>query len=321
MNKKKKNSLTSKERKELRQGADDKKRKKKIDAPIYDEFGVAVVQAKDPKIAARKKMFIGIALVAAFVILVTSLILAFAVLPNTIYSHIDNPVAVIYLDNGDTIEFEIFENEVPDQATNFLYLCKIGFFNDTIIFDTTNEYVRFGQYESYDSYRSENEEFLATVTDIEPDYSSADIFDYRMKNSDSSSTSSGYIDNANQKMYLSLCEDISGTEFQICTSSGEQLYVNPKDGSSDQLDMSGYSLGMCLNEKSITVCEEIAAMEVNEDNGHNYWTGPAETITIEQVKLYNLDSEKWDNFNWTEYFMPDDGTSKVYWYYGSSVIE
>lgn len=318
MNKNKKNSLTSKERKELRQGGGDKKSKKLIEEPVYDENGVAIVQAKDPKIAARKRMFIGIALLVAAVLVITSLILAFTVIPNTIYSHIDNPVAVIYLDNGDTIEFEIFETEVPDQATNFLYLCKIGFFDDTIIFDTTSEYVRFGQYESYDSYKSENIEFLATVDDIVPSYSGADIFDYRMKNSDSSSTSTGYIDKSSEVGYLSLCEDISGTEFQICTSKNEQQVINAKDGSSDQLDMSGYSLGQCLNEQSRTVCEKIAAMEVNVDNGHNYWTGPAETIKITKVKLYNMDSEKWDDFNWTEYF--DDDTSKVYWYYGTSVV-
>jgi len=264
----------------------------------------------------RKNIYWIIAAVCMAAVLITFAVLTPVVfMPMYEYRDVDNPVAVIELSNGGSVKLEIFEKEVPDLATNFLYLARKGFFNGTIIFDTTNQYVRFGQIEEFESggtmkLRSQNTKFTDAVKDmtVHKDYPARSKFDYRMnrgkvddpaKRADSS--------NVQRAGYLSLCYNISGTEFQICTSNNAQLEVDRRGPVSSRKTMNGYVLGVCIGaspEESLKTVKGIAAMEQLDDYTVNpWWNPPKETVTIKNIKLYKMDYwGKWRTFHWDNDF-------------------
>lgn len=55
-----------------------------------------------------------------------------------------NPQATIRLSNGMELNFDIYESDCPNAATNFIWLASIGYFNDVILFDSQQGFVRFG---------------------------------------------------------------------------------------------------------------------------------------------------------------------------------
>ena len=322
-NKKQEKSLTARERKILRQNPG-----MVIKEPQTAQTGVVEVSGKKVPLT-RKSLFLIIgAIFMAIVMIVFAVLIPVVFVPMYDYRGINNPVAVIRLSNGDSIEFEIFEEQVPYAATNFLYLAQKGFFDDTVIFDTTNRYVRFGQYEdaAYTGYRTTNEKFLQKVKEIKiPSNglgkpSTESPLDYRVTK-DTEAAAAQYSEKANEFGYLSQSYLLSGTEFQICGSSpGESLNVANKNENATSTipkNMSGYVLGRCVNERSFEVVRKIAEMEQNKDNNHPFWSAPKQTIKIQKIDLYKMDYwGKWRTFNWNDYFK-----DHVTWYSGSGIVK
>lgn len=312
--KKKEYSLTSKQRKQMRGiEVDHVKTNIATDEISFEDGGEGVAFSNKNKIMVLSA--IGLA-----VVLILSVIIIAIISANFQYSHVDNPVAVIYLSTGDKIELEIFEKEVPDIATNFIYQAKKGLFDDTIIYDNTYEYVRFGSQEDYNVYKTQNETYLKTISDIykkNDDGSKLSLdpleyFNYRMYK-DTSDTATSYINKTNSKWYISLVYNLSGYDYQICTDNGAPTVVGARDGGEGYQDMSGYSFGMILTEDSYNVAQKIGLMEQTKTSGHTYFAGPAETIKITKVKLYNLDGSKWNNFVWADYFNDSTTGTKIWW--------
>lgn len=290
-------SLTKKERK-ARQAM----QKEQSVAVAQNEKETAEVDAalaKDDTVASeehvakveRKTVLIITAVILAAVILITTAILL-PILFTTVYRYRDvqNPVARMELSNGMVLEYEIFEDTCPIAASNFIFLARIGYFDNTIIFDSQNSWVRFGGYETETVHRSTNKAFADTVEGIEKYPNSK--FGYRLK-ADTSADAKMY----DQKGILAFLYNDTATEFQVAAIDGAQLTVQGTYSKEYRVTACGRAF-----EESMPYIEEIAAMKRNEQSPHSTWKAPQPTITIKKVKLYNLNRKKWKHFGFDDYF-------------------
>ena len=297
MKKKQKYSLTAKERKAMREAGYELKE----ESPEQEGEEAEKAAARRAKI--RRITIVSVVAVLAAALITTAIVLPIAMTKNK-YSYVGNPVAVIELDNGMTMRYEIFESTCPVAATNFLYLAKIGYFNDTIIFDSQNNWVRFGGFESTasSSHRSKNTEFCDKITDVPKD-TDGDTFSYRLKK-DTSSDASNL---TSQAGVLSFLYNDTATEFQVAAIDGAQTNV---PGTSLYKSMT--AVGRALDDETMENIKAIAALSRLESSSgeytrHSYWrpplasSDPVTLIKIKSVKLYNLASSKWKNFNFEKY--------------------
>lgn len=298
-------SLTAKQRKEQRMEAKNKEAEKsakaeKLEAaPATEEVSGEAVS----EVAAEKTVF-GLK-PSAFAIIIVCAVLAIALIitaillpvlsPRFAYRKVDNPVAVIYLSNGETLEFEVYEKEVPNAATNFLYLAKNNYFNGSIIFDRQNNYIRFGGfYDTEYNHRETDESFNAKFKDITKSASAKYKFQYRLSADTSNQAKFGQTEG-----YLSFMQNSSSTEFQICTVSGSPLTATNGENTRT---VNAISFARCLNEKVMNKLTELYASMENTVSHGSYWKYPAPVVKIEKIKLYNMDNSKWKNFNFDDYF-------------------
>jgi cyclophilin family peptidyl-prolyl cis-trans isomerase len=331
-------SLTAKERKAQRVTGVKSYVKKTPETDVAADLSEAGLVSLGPGAGERaglshtKKMAVILTSVFLALILIVLAILTPTVFyPMIRYGAIDNPVAKIELSNGDVLEFEIYQKEVPNASNNFLYLAKKGFFDGTIIFDLTNKYIRFGQYESYVKSRTENADFLKKIKDITlpTETTSADnVFDYRLYK-DTALSAGRIVDKYNSFAYLSQCSGESGVDFQICGKENASETVPVKNSSENPgspKTMTGQTFGRALQSSQETI-EKIVNAELNPDNGSRYWTGPKNTIRIKSVKIYQLKyfvdpaskkQKKWQDFNWDDYFQ---GNRYMYWHGSSGFSE
>ena len=191
-----------------------------------------VVETTGGRLAlSRKNVYIILtALVMAAILITLAILIPTVFLRDAMYAHINNPVAIIHLSNGDKIELEIFEKETPNVATNFIYLAKKGYFDGVVIFDNTNKYVRFGQYMDTDftKFRSTDEAFLKKITDITIPSSNLatakTALNYRVsKDSSIEKDPQGLVNKGQEQWYISSLGTRSSIDFQICTMTSAQL--------------------------------------------------------------------------------------------------
>ncbi|MCL2798027.1 MAG: peptidylprolyl isomerase [Firmicutes bacterium] len=315
-----------------------------------------VVEASGGNIAlSRRNVYlIIIAAVLAAVLITFAILIPTVFMRNARYAAYDNSVAVIHLSTGDKIELEIFEKEVPLAATNFLYLARNGFFDGVIVFDTTNKYVRFGQYEDVSfetgTHRATNTVFTDKLTDITiPSGSTTQAngskLAYRIGKDFTSAdpNSPKLVDQSAVRGFLSQTYSISGVDFQFCTASNEQQNVlNRKPGDTRATrNMTGYAFGRCINQSSLEALDKIAAMEQMQKPGeyavHKFWNPPQyakdpkknsdvlTAVTIKKVEIVKWHDHwnKWRNFNWDDYFNKNAegaiGSGKATWYSGPGI--
>ena len=70
------------------------------------------------------------------------------------YRGYDDVIARFNLSNGMTLEYVIDEEHYNAAATNFIFLAKNKFFDNTVFFDAQNGWLRFGGYEEQPSLSS-----------------------------------------------------------------------------------------------------------------------------------------------------------------------
>lgn len=290
-------SLTKKERKALQEAKSGKTKTEETPDPVVEpivetEGDAAVAQAGID----RKAVIIIAAVVLAAVLLITAAIVI-PVLFTTVYRYrnVNNPVARMELSNGMVLEYEIFEDTCPAAATNFIFLANIGYFDNTIIFDNQNNWVRFGGWETETKHRSTNTAFTDTVEGM--DRYPKSKFGYRLK-ADTSAEAKMY----NQRGILAFLYSDSATEFQVAAVDGAQLTI-PTSSSNRE-----YKVTACGRafEESMEYIEQIAAMQQNPDSANPTWKAPYPTLTIKKVKIYNLNRKenrkKWNDFHFDTYF-------------------
>lgn len=299
MKKKEKYSLTAKERKAMRKAGFEP-----VDTRTPEEK-----EAEEKAAEAKRKKIRLIAVISLVVLLAAALIATAIALPVVMarrkYAYVGRPVAEISLDNGMTLTFEIFEDSCPVAATNFLYLARIGYFDGTIIFDSQNNWVRFGGFEdtASRSQRRNNEAFCDGVSDVPRDDDGDGAFTYRLK----SDTSSDAKNLTRQAGVLSFMYGETATEFQVAAIDNAQTN---RPGSSSSLSLT--AVGRALDDETLMNIAAIAALSRLESSAdghtlHSYWRAPvtsSESVTlirIQSVKLYNLSKAKWKHFNFTTY--------------------
>lgn len=247
-----------------------------------------------------------VASILGIAIIVTGIVLPIVLNDEYITEENVNPYAEMKLSNGMTIRYEIWENDCPIASTNFIYLANIGYFNGTVIFDNQYGWVRFGGWKADSTHRGDSDtDFLDKIdrTYGEKDYSK-NKFGYRLK-----------ADSSNNAKYssigtLTFCYERSATEFQVVASDNTANTIN--DGG----EWKSAAFGMAADEESIENIKKLAALS-RDENGekfkHDYYRAPLDKdglIKIESVKVRKKLESKWKNFDFMDYLLGADGSTR-----------
>lgn len=283
MKNKKSYSPTAKERKEVRA--------KTLQNNNLSEAEVAELTAIKKK---KTNLFFLIgAIILGLVLILFAVLLPLVFFPA--YFQSKNPVAKFELSNGMILEIEIWEEACPIAATNFIFLAKNKFFDNTIIHDTQHSYTRFGGLYDYKNFKFSDKTFTDTLTGFEESKK-----DYKL----GYSLYADKNDNAKrvqEEGVISFLYNKGATYFQICGLQGAQLDI----GNTGFETLSASAFGKALNEETVQNLKKIAALEVDANNGTQLWIGPREKLSIKKVTMYNLNKkynkEKWKNFHFQNY--------------------
>lgn len=290
-----KSDLTARERKEMRQKEEAALRGEK---PALTEEEYAVKKR-------RTRVFATAAIVVAVLLISAGIIIPSVMAANYMFER--DPVAVFTFETGGKtyeVEYAIYAADYPNMANNFMYLASIGFFDGTVVFDTQNSQVRFGGYIMSDDgdydHRSDDLWFANKLKDdFSPkryeNNSDPSIFKYQIKKD---SPALGFGD-----LSFALCGNTSGsslsaTEFQFCCDrTADADHLTPAPGSGSIRDLNLEAFGAPLDEDAAReVFDEILALPLStaEDGTakyvSKYFRAPAQTVTLESVKIYNYDA-------------------------------
>ena len=249
-----------------------------------------------------------IASVLGIAIIVTGIVLPFALSDEYTTEENVNPYAEMKLSNGMTIRYEIWENDCPIAATNFIYLANIGYFNGTVIYDNQNGWVRFGGWKADSTHRGDSDtEFLDKIdrTYNDKDYSK-NKFGYRLKADSNDKAKYSAIGT------LTFCYERSATEFQVIASANTANTI-PGD---DKTEWKSTAFGMVDDDESLENIKKIEALS-RDENGekfkHDYYRAPLDKdglIKIESVKVRKKLESKWKNFDFMDYLLGSEGSQR-----------
>ncbi len=240
-----------------------------------------------------------------------------------------NPKATIKLSNGMQLDFDIYENECPNGATNFIWLASIGYFDNVILFDSQQGFVRFGGWtdakneDGTPMHRGDDDTSftdkikLSEWTDTGNKTKNFDKnkFGYRLK-SDSAKSST-----VNTVGTLSFCYERSATEFTLTAKENPVLTVpNDNGGSSgSKQEWKVSPFGFASNPQTIDNIKAIGALDLDDDGtkfNHKYFRAPLDEnglIKIKSVKVTGKYSGKWKNFDMVRYVNTNNGEHRSSW--------
>ncbi len=322
MKRKKNYSLTARERKALRESDENKNANaaraessagENTEENVVLENGEAVA-VKRPM--SKKSVWIMVTCIVLALVIILTAVLLLVLQPQTS----KYPRATFRLSNGSTITMEIYEDEAPIAATNFLFLAQIGFFDGTIIYDVQPErnFMRFGAYKGYgtDETKYKDADFIANIPQKMFNVVNADTqyfdkaesnkFGYRLRKDLNSGTRYGdeafvvSYNNANAGDFVINLID-NNRDFRVGTSSIASNLV---------------AFGKFADEASQKILQDIYALDKNLHTGINNTVGTDPVIRIESVKVSNLNKKKWKNFEFISYMNTayDGKTAISNWY-------
>lgn len=323
MKEKRKYSLTAKERKALRQSKE--KNNESKSEQIANANAASRIKSEREMIAAQKSNKRSAAVVICIVVLAVVMILTAIITPAVMY--VVNPyrgmnkvIARFTLSNEMVLEYEIQESEYDIAATNFIFLAKNKYFDNTVFYDAQNGWLRFGGYESQPStnytssdytrtsHHKDNAEYCEAFTALANSMFSRITykFGYRLR-ADKGGTDAKALE---KEGVLAFLYSDTATEFQMSyrAQAVNQIINLGSNGTKTTSDLNPTMVGMALNEKTlqnIKAISETAALNTNMSTGY-MWQPPTPNIMIESVKIYNLDNSKWRDFDFIAY-MNDDG--------------
>ncbi len=320
-------SLTAKERKERRY-AEQNKSKSKVEpneraaeARKTEEQTMIAAQSK----SRRTSVIIGAVVAVAIILIIVALIapvIAYMINPYRDYKHV---IARFELSNEMVLEYVIEEDEYDIAATNFIFLAKNGYFDNTVLFDAGDAsremdgWVRFGGYEKqpytwvsgasgdYDKshHHASNKKYCESFTAL-PNKKFADArnkFGYKLY-ADKNGESADRLDDIGVLTYL---YDDTSTEFQMSykerPSNDVRVRGSGNNGTYTTKELKSTMVGYALNNDTVKNLQKIAAKakENTSISSGVIWYPPQPTIYIRKVKVYNLDGKKWDDFDFLEY--------------------
>lgn len=320
-------SLTAKERKAKRAAENNKTTIKPVKAtpatgkrkhsarrvkPVAPETPEQAM-IRSQKHAKRSALILGGVIAVAVILIVVALLAPVIMYIVNPYRGYDDVIARFRLSNGMVLEYVIDEDEYDTAATNFIFLAKNGFFDNTVFYDAQGGWLRFGGYDdqptdgsssasSYERthHRAHSESYCKNFTALATSRFRrvTDKFGYRLR-ADTNGKSENLI---KQLGALTFRYNDTATEFQFYY--GDMAENVPGDINSIECTMVGYA----LNNDTIRNIQAIqaTAADNNKISTGYKWRPPTPSIKIESVKVYNL-GKKWDDFDFLSYM---DGTDK-----------
>ena len=239
-----------------------------------------------------------------------------------------NPKATIKLSNGMQLDFDIYENECPNGATNFIWLASIGYFDNVILFDSQQGFVRFGGWtdakneDGTPMHRGDDDTSftdkikLSEWTDTGNKTKNFDKnkFGYRLKSDSAKSNTVNTIGT------LSFCYERSATEFTLTAKENPVLTVpNDNGGSSgSKQEWKVSPFGFASNPQTIDNIKAIEALDRDDGTkfNHDYFRAPLDEnglIKIKSVKVTGKYSGKWKSFDMVRYINTNNGEHRSSW--------
>lgn len=326
MAKKIKYSLTAKERKELRE-------KEKIKLSKAGKVPVQPSETSESSdatavINGNKHLWVMItAIICGLVLILLAIILPVSCRATSRY-----PMVTLTLSNGKTVDIEIWEEDCPIGATNFLFLLKAGYFESGLIHDVQdvgavdNEYadikegfLRFGVFTNdYQTRRIKDTAFTANVKyfnldvvgDTYKDNASANKFGYRLYADGTDGNRAGepgvisYISDDSQQMVINMFAAKRDATSSYSSSNGS--------GGRDDFGSKLRSFGKVADDESLDALRELLGINTVANNGTDYFMGTDPAITIRSYKIRNENKKKWRKFEFVSYMLTANNGSSAF---------
>ena len=339
-------SMTARERKELRRAEEEKRNKKskERETALADANAQNATEGGEPAAIQKRQIWIPVTCAVLALVIIFTAVLLLVIKPgrNSIY-----PRAVITLDvpaDGGkrvtrTLTLTIWEDECPIAGTNFMFLVKIGFFNNNLVYDVHpgrneldnlgsgymgTDYMRFGAYTDYNSSTSKYNDAgfvdgisrkIFNVVDMDSGYKNdnngnnkqvANKFGYRL-HTDTGTGRARY----KEKYVVSFNSNDSG-DFVINMGENNDAFY----GSSNASISSNLSaFGSFEDEESRKVLDDLMssayAKRGNTGIGDNV-IGFSDKVRIKEIKLENMDDDKWDDFEFISYMLKANNGSSAF---------
>lgn len=318
MKQKRNYSLTAKERKQKRMAEQNKQAvgKSYVSKPKVEQKSAAPELSAEAQMATSQKRSKRSTIIVSCVVGVAILLIIAALLAPVImyvvnpYRGYDDVIAKFTLSNGMELEYVIEEDEYDTAATNFIFLATNKYFDNTVFYDAQGGWLRFGGYvdqplsNSTSDYtrsmhRSDDADYCEKFTALPSSRFERVTYKFgyklRIRSEDKN-------ENLVKQLGALTFRTETSTEFQFYY--GDYIETVPSDISNIECSMVGHA----LNEKTIKNIQAIrstAALNSHLSDGFR-WKPPTPNIKIESVKLYNLNSSKWANFDFLEYLSGKD---------------
>lgn len=324
MKQKRNYSLTAKERKEKRRAEARKSSEKSVSAAASRE-SAELAMLESQKRSRRSAIIVGASLCVAVILVLVALIVPVVSYLVNPYSGYDDVIARFKLSNGMVLEYVIDEDEYDTAATNFIFLAKNGYFDNTVFFDAQEGWLRFGGYEQqpYASagmspdynmtyHHAHNASFCDKFSALPNDRFEKNVnkFGYNLY-ADSNGEKTALLE---QKGVLTYLYSDTSTEFQFSykEQANDQVTSIATDGTLSRQTLKSTMVGHALNDKTVdnlVAISELAQKNTRASSGY-IWYPPTPNIYISSVKVYNLDSKKWRDFDFIDY-MSEEGANRL----------
>ncbi|MDE5563111.1 MAG: hypothetical protein K2J01_06165 [Clostridiales bacterium] len=332
MKQKRNYSLTAKERKQKRMAEQNKQvgSKSYVSRPKVEQKSAAPELSAEAQMAQSQKRSKQSTIIVSCVVGVAILLIIAALIAPVImyvvnpYRGYDDVIAKFTLSNGMELEYVIDEDEYDTAATNFIFLATNKYFDNTVFYDAQGGWLRFGGYVDQplsnntsdykrSNHRSDSEDYCKNFGAL-PNSKFTKVtekFGYRLRVRS---------DDTNEN----LVKQLGALTFRTDTSTEFQFYYGdysetvPNNFSSMTCAMVGHALNP-QTIKNIQAIRSTAALNSHINDGY-LWKPPTPTIKIESVKVYNLDSSKWANFDFLNYLegKDSDGQTRYTSWYGKA---
>lgn len=311
-------SLTAKERKAKRMAEENKSARKSnakandVKPTVETRESAEKAMAQSQKRSRLTAIIIGGAACLAVLLIVIALIVPAIMYAVNPYRGYDKVIARFDLSNDMVLEYIIDEDEYDTAATNFIFLAENKFFDNTVFYDAQNGWLRFGGYEAQPQSNASS--------DFSRTHHRGDSLSYCES---FSALANSKFDRATYKFGYRLRADSGGTETRVVEQLGALTFrysdtatefqfnygiSNNETVSGDLTNIPCTMVGRALNDETIANLKTVAATgAANNSLTSGYkWRPPTPDILIRSVKVYNLDSSKWKNFDFISYMSDND---------------